>query len=85
MNVAGISTLQAPGRTASAEPFMSQHTPGLQHRVRFPLWVLQKLPPSVPPIDPMNRVVVAFAVNGRWAVRSYPRSGSNEIGDLMQT
>jgi hypothetical protein len=192
MNAAGKSTLHVPGRTASAEPFMSQHTPGIQHRLRFPLWVLlalpaacaplflwlamsrrvatasledlwihhpgsefpikdgdwagwganlvyvasvsgpwhgyyhrvfwsvnpegalrgrvdggndawtdtkpappglsarlpgvlRKLPPSVPRIDPMNRVVVAFAVNGRWAVRSYPRSGPTEFGDLMQT
>jgi hypothetical protein len=53
--------------------------PGLRARLAG---VLQKLPPSLPTPDPRNRVVVAFAINGRWEVRSYPGSGLKEWNDL---
>jgi hypothetical protein len=53
--------------------------PGLSTRLSG---VLQKLPPSVPPADPGNRVVVAFPASGRWVVRSYPYPGPKEYDDL---
>jgi hypothetical protein len=44
--------------------------------------LLRKLPSSVQPVDLGNRVVVAFAVNRRWVVRSYPDGGPKEVKDL---
>jgi hypothetical protein len=58
---------------------VKQSPPGLRARLAG---VLQKLPPSVPTPDPRNRVVLAFAINGRWAVRSYPGRGPKEFDDL---
>jgi hypothetical protein len=45
--------------------------------------LLPKLPPSVRPGDPRNCVVVAFSVNWRWVVRTYPYPGPKEFNDLM--
>jgi hypothetical protein len=57
-----------------------QAPPGLSARIPV---LLQKLPASVQPVDPRNCAVVAFAVNGRWFVRSYPFPGPKELSDLM--
>jgi hypothetical protein len=54
--------------------------PGLLARLPA---LLQKLPPSDQSVDPGNRVVVAFAGNSRWFVRSYRHPGPKEVGDLM--
>jgi hypothetical protein len=60
--------------TKPVKPGVSARLPG----------VLKKLPPSVPPADPRNRVVVAFPVSGRWVVRSYPYPGPEEYDDLKK-
>ena len=45
---------------------------------------LKNLPPSAPPADLANRVVVAFTAGGRWVVRSYPYPGPKEVDDLLK-
>ena len=55
--------------------------PGLTARLPA---LLQKLPPSDQSVEPKNRVVVAFAGNWRWVVRSYRFPGPKEVGDLMK-
>jgi hypothetical protein len=46
--------------------------------------LVQKLRPSVQAKNPRNRVVVAFPVNWRWVVRSYPYPGPKEFDDLTK-